>query len=156
LADERPGDVKYIWEVARFPHAYHMTRAAMFFPGRAPQYASALQKQIDGFIAANPPGFGIHWASGQEVGFRLLSWLFAMDVLLSRVGDSAHAEAVVSDALLAGARHIDEHLDYARIAVYNNHLLSEALALFAVGVLLPEASESVRWRGLGRRILDEE
>src|SRR5438105_5857058 len=35
LADERAGDVKYCWEAARFPHAYHMARAATFFPDQA-------------------------------------------------------------------------------------------------------------------------
>jgi hypothetical protein len=156
LADETPGDVKYAWEAARFPHAYTLTRAASFFPNRTEEFAAALLGHINGFTAANPAGFGIHWASGQETGFRLLAWLFALDALLSRAAASRGSDDIVADALIEGARHIDAHLDYARIAVYNNHLLSEALALFGVGALLPEAAESVRWRTLGRRILDEE
>jgi len=156
LADERPGDVKYCWEVGRFPHAYELARAATFFPERAERYATLLAMQFDHFIEANPVGFGIHWASGQEVGFRLLAWVFALDVLLLRTRAGALAERRVATALIDGARHIEQHLDYARIAVYNNHLLSEALALFAVGVLQPDAADAARWRDLGRRILDEE
>jgi len=156
LADERPGDVKYCWEVARFPHAYELARAAAFFPDRAEQYAALLARQFQHFIESNPVGFGIHWASGQEVGFRLLAWVFALDVLLLRTRAGAHAEHAVATALVDGARHIEQHLDYARIAVYNNHLLSEALALFAVGVLQQDDPDAARWRELGRRILDEE
>jgi len=156
LADDRGGDVKYCWEVARFPHAYHMARAATFYPDRAERYAAALAAQIAQFVAANPVGVGIQWASGQEIGFRLLAWLFALDVLLLRTASGRAAEAQVAAALLDGARHIEEHLDYARIAVYNNHLLSEALALFAVGSLLPDTADGIRWRALGRRILVEE
>jgi heparinase II/III-like protein len=156
LADESAGDVKYCWEAARFPHAYHMARAATFFPARAEAYADALAAQLVGFAEANPVGFGIHWASGQEIGLRLLAWLFALDVLLLRTEAGRSAEHRVAASLMAGARHIEEHLDYARIAVYNNHLLSEALALFAVGALLPDAADAVRWRTLGRRILDQE
>ncbi len=156
LADETAGDVKYAWEVARFPHAYHLARAATFFPDDSERFAAALSDQILRFIAENPTGVGIHWASGQEVGFRLLSWLFALDVLLSRTGAGRAVGDVVSHALLDGARHIQAHLEYARIAVYNNHLLSEALTLFGVGALLPDAAESLLWRDLGRQLLDEQ
>jgi len=156
LADERPGDVKFCWEVARFPHAYELARAATFFPDRAEAYAALLARQFQHFIESNPVGFGIHWASGQEVGFRLLAWVFALDVLLLRTKAGAQAERAVAAALVDGARHIEQHLDYARIAVYNNHLLSEAVALFAVGVLQQDNPDAARWREIGRRILDEE
>ena len=88
-AQEHVGDVKLSWEVARFPHAYHMARSAAFFPEAAPQLARALAAQIRDFITANPYGFGIHWASGQEVAFRLLAWLFTADTLLTRAGEAS-------------------------------------------------------------------
>lgn len=154
-AQEHVGDVKLSWEVARFPHAYHMSRSAAFFPEAAPQFARALATQIREFITANPYGYGIHWASGQEVAFRLLAWLFSADTLLTRAGE-ASVSALLREALLAGAAHIEKNLDYARLAVYNNHLLSEALALFAVGALLPDVPKARVWRDLGRGILDAE
>jgi asparagine synthase (glutamine-hydrolysing) len=151
---DRIGDVKLCWEVARFPHAYHMARCAAFFPETAPRFARALARQIRDFTLANQPGYGIHWASGQEVSFRLLAWLFCTDTLLIRT--ETNVNTLLRDALLTGAAHIEQHLNYARIAVYNNHLLSEALALFAVGALLPEAPGARRWRDIGRTILDKE
>jgi hypothetical protein len=155
VGQEPAGDVKLSWEVARFPHAYHMSRSAAFFPEAAPRFASALATQIREFTAANPYGFGIHWASGQEVAFRLLAWLFSADTLLTRAGE-ASLSPVLREALLAGAGHIEKNLNYARLAVYNNHLLSEALALFAVGALLPDVPKACVWRDLGRGILDAE
>jgi asparagine synthase (glutamine-hydrolysing) len=149
------GDVKLAWEAARFPHAYHLARSAAFTPSLAPTLARALSRQICGFIESNPRGLGIHWASGQEIAFRLLAWLFAADTLLLRVGEP-ELETLLRRALLAGAAHIENDLNYARLAVYNNHLLSEALALFAIGALLPDAPEARRWRDLGRRILDQQ
>jgi hypothetical protein len=152
---EEAGDVKLPWEVARFPHAYHMSRAAAFYPETAPALAGVLAAQVRAFIAANPYGYGIHWASGQEVAFRLLAWLFGADTLLTRSGEGA-LSGLLREALLAGGMAIEANLDYARLAVYNNHLLSEALALFVVGALLPDVSRARRWRDLGRGILDEE
>jgi asparagine synthase (glutamine-hydrolysing) len=156
LNDRGISDVKVCWEAGRFPHAYVIARAATLFPEQAEIYAAALADHIAGFLAQNPVGYGIHWASGQEVGFRLLAWLFALDVLLMRTGAGKSSENSVAAALMAGARHIEQHLDYARIAVYNNHLLSEALALFAVGALLSDSPEAMRWRRTGRDILDAE
>ena len=156
LSDQSPGDIKNCWEIARFPHAYQLARSATFFPEDAERNAAILVEQIAAFSEANPIGYGIHWSSGQEIGFRLLAWLFAMDVLLLRTKAGVAAAPMVRDALLAGATQIERHLDYARIAVYNNHLLSEALALFGVGALLPEAPSGIKWRELGRHLLDEQ
>ncbi len=156
MADEaRVGDVKLTWEVARFPHAYQIARAAAFQPGTGPGLASALLAQMAQFSAANPYDRGVHWASGQEVAIRLLSWLFALDVLLLRGADGARATDLVADALVAGAEHIENNIAYARFAVYNNHLLSEALALYAVGVLLPELPSASQWRDTGKQLLTE-
>lgn len=156
LTNPVPGDVKDCWEIGRFPHAYHLSRASAFFPEDAERYADALVAQIRDFSERNPPGRGIHWASGQEIGFRLLAWLFALDVLLLRTKAGQDGVPVVRDALIVGATEIERHLDYARIAVYNNHLLSEALALFGVGALLPDYHDGIKWRELGRRLLDEQ
>jgi asparagine synthase (glutamine-hydrolysing) len=150
------GDVKFAWEIARFPHAYRIARAAAFIPARAEEWAAALLQQIESFVAQNPHGRGIHWTSGQEVAFRLLGWLFAHDTLLATSAVAARAERVLAEALVVGASWIEQHLDFSRIAVYNNHLLSEAVALLGVGALLPAAPAGLRWRALGRRILDEE
>lgn len=157
LADEqRVGDVKLTWEVARFPQAYWMSRAAAWRPEHAEQLSRELLAQMESFVAANPFGRGIHWNSGQEVAFRLMAWLFALDVMLLRGPDAERAAELVADALRLGAFHVEQHIDYARIAVYNNHVLSEALLLYAAGILLPECAESKRWREFGRRLLEAE
>jgi len=150
----RAGDVKLCWEVARFPHAYHMTRCAAFFPETAPRFARATKRLIRDFNTANEYGYGIHWASGQEIAFRLLAWMFCADALLTR--SDANVGGLLRDALLAGASHIEKNFDQERTTVYSNHLLSEALSLFAVGALLPETPLARRWRETGRAILEEE
>jgi len=153
--EDRVGDVKLTWEVARFPQAYAMARAATYFPDAAEALGAALLAQLTSFISENPFGRGIHWNSGQEIAFRLMAWVFAFDVLLSRCEGSAAASVILGDALLAGATHIERHVDYARMAVYNNHVLSEAVALLMVGTLLPDAPPAEGWRRLGGELLCE-
>lgn len=154
LTDEpRVGDVKLTWEVARFPHAYWMARAAAFAPDTAPLLATALVDQMEQFLRANPYGRGVHWVSGQEVALRLLAWLFALDTMLVRGEHGERATVLIADSLAAGAAHVEDTIPYARFAVYNNHLLTESLLLYAVGVLLPELEPAPHWREMGRRIL---
>ncbi len=150
------GDVKFTWEIGRFPHAYHIARATAFMPDHTDEWAAGLFNQIESFISQNHQGLGIHWTSGQEVAFRLLAWLFAYDTLLSRSAIADRAQRVIAQALITGASWIEQHLAFSRIAVYNNHLLSEAVALLGVGALLPAAPAAQRWRALGHRILNEE
>ncbi|MBY0496002.1 MAG: heparinase II/III family protein [Cyanobacteria bacterium] len=156
LGDRSPGDIKVCWEAARFPQAYHFSRASAFFPDRRDAYASALWKQMQGFSADNPIGKGIHWASGQEIAFRLLAWIFGTRALLLHTDVGAAAAGLVGSSLIVGARYIEQHIDYARHAVYNNHLISEALALYAAGCLLPEVPDSARWRSTARQTLTEQ
>lgn len=148
-------DIKLAWEAGRFQHAYYMARAAAFTPRDADYYARSLAAQIRGFVAANAFGAGVHAASGQEIAIRLLAWLFAVDTLYARHGASSIVD-VVQKALLDGGRVIAARIDYARIAVRNNHLISEALGLFAVGALLRDSAPARRWAEVGRAILDQE
>jgi asparagine synthase (glutamine-hydrolysing) len=151
----RVGDVKLTWEIGRFPHAYYLARAAAFIPERAAEYATGLTEQIVDFARANPEGCGVHWASGQEIALRLVAWLFALDTLLVRGPTAAEASRAIATALATGARHIEANLAYARVAVRNNHVLSEALGLLAAGTFL-SGSRAAGWRDTGLSILAEE
>jgi asparagine synthase (glutamine-hydrolysing) len=75
--------------------------------------------------------------------------------LLVRGPTSEQACRAIRTALAAGARQIEADLAYARIAVRNNHVLSEALALFAAGTFLSGKRGSA-WRDTGLSILTEE
>jgi asparagine synthase (glutamine-hydrolysing) len=146
------GDVKLTWEIGRFPHAYHMARAATFEPGLAPVLADGLFRQIEDFRNHNPFGRGVHWQSSQEIAVRLWAWLFA----LSAFRGLRYPGPDIGRNLYEGAVHVARHIEYARHAVYNNHLLSEALCLYLAGSLLPNVAEAAHWRTLGSALLTEQ
>jgi len=147
-------EIKFAWEVARFPQAYFMARAAALDPLAAPDLAAAFSSQVLSFIERNPPGRGVHWFSGQEIALRHLSWLFGIHVFsaFGQVSDSLRM--AVGRSLSASGAHIARHIEYARDSVYNNHLLSEALGLYVAGSLLPGAGAE-RWRKEGFQLLSE-
>ncbi|MCC6557996.1 MAG: alginate lyase family protein [Polyangiaceae bacterium] len=154
----RIGDVKLTWEIGRFPHAYHMARAAALTPGEPAErarLAGALALQIERFLECNPRPLGVHWISGQELAFRVMAWLFALSVLGAEPALARLAPALAG-AVREAAAHIEQHLDYARIAVYNNHLLSEAFGLLLAARALPGAPEAGRWREIGAGLLEQQ
>lgn len=140
-ANAGKGDVKRIWEIGRFPHAFTMARAAAYFPEDAEALRASLLGQIRSFLAENPLARGLHWASGLEVAYRLVAWLFASHVLGFR--------DAIEDALWTHAAFIERHLEFARDCVPNDHLVGEALAIFLAGFpagrkhLIEEASTQI-------------
>jgi hypothetical protein len=103
---------------------------------------------------------GINWASALELGFRSLSWLWAMHFLMADTSDGAAGPSQspwLIDLLLGldrQMRHIEQNLSFYFSP--NTHLTGEALALYAVGLSLPELAGSRRWVARGRRILLDE
>jgi asparagine synthase (glutamine-hydrolysing) len=153
LRDEpRAGDVKLAWEIARFPHAYHLARAAALEPALSDELAQVLADQISAFVVENPYGRGIHWNSSQEVVFRLMAWSFAIAVFGTHRGMSGML-GIFAEALNQGAVHVERNLEYARKAVYNNHLLSEAFGLLLAAELLPQAPRAQRWMRIAVDVL---
>ncbi len=143
-AEAAVGDVKLSWEVARFPQAFHFARAAAFGDDAAAN-AAAMGRQLRSFLANTPFPLGIHWNSGQELAIRWMAWIFAISTFDQLGFDAtALARTLAARADLAGA-HILANFDYVRKAVYNNHLLTEAWGLAALGELVDDAD----WRALG-------
>jgi asparagine synthase (glutamine-hydrolysing) len=82
--------------------------------------------------------------------------LFALDAFLARTGEGGAAQALVTQAMAEGAPHVERYLIYAERAVYNNHLLADALCLYAAGTLFPDGEDAARWRSRSLQILERE
>ena len=173
--DPAVGDHKIIWELNRHQHWLQLGRAFWLTGDR--RYADGLVQLLESWLAANPPLVGINWASMLEIGFRTISWTWAMHVLLGHEeheasglrdfrGINAHRDLRdlrgkwssrspwLVDMLVAIDRqltHVEQNLSYYFSP--NTHLTGEALALYVVGSALPELAASNRWVATGRRIL---
>jgi hypothetical protein len=78
--DPAVGDHKIIWEINRHQHWLALGRAA-WLTGDA-RYTTVIVDELTDWLAANPPLVGINWASMLEVGFRAMSWTWALHCLL--------------------------------------------------------------------------
>lgn len=142
----RAGDHKQIWELNRQQHFVVLAQAWLFTQDQ--RYLKALQDQWESWFAQNPFHYGINWTSALEVAFRALSWIWTY-----------HFAGAALERSLVGHfwTHLHQHalhLEY-NLSIYfspNTHLLGEAVALHAIGVLFPQLPRAAHWRRLGRRI----
>ena len=156
--DPRTGDHKIIWELNRHQQWLALGRALWLTRDR--RYAWAIVSQLEAWLEANPPLTGINWASALELGFRAMSWVWALHFLLGDTDEGAAGPAQAPwllDLLLGIDRQLE--LLEQNLSHYfspNTHLSGEALALYVTGVALPELAESRRRARTGRRILLEQ
>jgi hypothetical protein len=147
------GDHKIIWELNRHQHWLQFGRAAWL--SGDPRYADAITAQLGGWLADNAPFIGVNWASMLEIGFRAISWTWALHALLGT--PPSRRDPWLIDMLVALDRqltHVERHLSHYFSP--NTHLTGEALALYVVGTALPEMAASPRWARTGRRVLLDE
>lgn len=140
-----PGaDIKVPWELGRLQH---LPRLAIGADARA---ARECVNQMLDFIAANPPGFGVNWASPMEVAIRAANVAVALDLL--HAGGHAVAGEVLAECqgwLRAHARHIVATMGRDRHPG-GNHLLADWTGLLFTGAYLPDDAETAAWWALGR------
>jgi hypothetical protein len=139
-------DIKDIWEPARFSWA--CTLAQAYHLKHDEKYPAFFWDQFDTFITNNPPNAGPNWMNGQEVAFRLISFVFAWQAFIDSPKSTAERTLLLQGTLASHARRITSSLPYAR-SQRNNHLLSEAAGLYTAGLILPRHPSARRWKQTG-------
>ena len=143
-------DLKLYWEPARFGWAFVLGRA--WHVSGDERYAEAFWRYFEIFQAANPPGLGPNWMSGQEVGIRLMAFVWAGQIFALSKHANPERLSALSTAIAQHASRIPPTLLYAR-SQNNNHLLTEAAALYTASLALPTHPAAVQWQALGQKWL---
>ncbi len=139
-------DIKLIWEPGRFGWACKLAMA--YHLSNDEQYAESFWFYTERFINSNPPYFGPHWSSAQEVAIRLVALAFALQVFTRSKHSTAERLELVTKAIAIHAERIPPTHVYAR-SQNNNHLITEALGLYTASAVLPGHPMSRRWHKLG-------
>ncbi len=149
--DPRYDDLKCVWEASRFSWAYHLTRGHVRAPAEG--LDATWWACLDAWDEQNPYGLTPNWACGQEATFRLFAWLLAATRMPA--GRTAAQWDRLTQLVWYTGRHIEGNINYAR-SQKNNHAISEAIGMWAIGLLFPELRRAAQWRGKGLRILAAE
>ncbi len=147
------GDIKYVWEKSRFTFLYDLVRCDHHF---SRDQSGPVFRLITDWIDNNPVNCGPNWKCSQEIALRVLNWTFALhyyrfsptlnQLLLNKILGSIYDQM----------RHVDANSRFSEIAVRNNHILTEALALYVTGLMFPCFPESPKWRQKGKYLFERE
>ncbi|GAA0559839.1 alginate lyase family protein [Chitinophaga japonensis] len=147
------GDIKFVWEKARFAYLYDIIRYDYHF---GEDCAAYVFDEILSWINANKVNCGPHYKCSQEISLRVLNWTFALfyyrnsPVLTPEVFDR------IQYAIYWQLHHVYENIHFSRIAVRNNHAITETLALYLGGLLYPSLPGAAKWKTAGRYWFEEE
>ncbi len=145
------GDPKIVWEFNRHQHLVSLAKAYVLT--EEDSYRREFMDQISSWCDANPPKYGINWASSLELAYRSIAWIWVVQMF--------HAVKPLPEAFLhlfcnflsLQAEHIEHNL-----SVYyspNTHLTGEALGLFYIGTFFKGTGPARVWTEKGKEILLE-
>ena len=150
--DPEAGDIKDLWEPARFGWAFDLARGWLLTGDD--RHASAFWMGLETFLDGCPPFLGPQWSCGQETAIRAMAWLWMEGALADAPSSTPVRVARLREALAWSAERIADAIGYA-LSQRNNHGISEAAALAALGARFrgvhPRAG---KWLALGRRHLE--
>jgi hypothetical protein len=146
------GDSKVIYELSR--QQWLVTLGQAYRATGDERYADAFASYVRAWIAANPRGMGINWASSLELALRIISWSWALLLFRSSEALTADLFVAIRASIRDHASHVERYL--SSYFAPNTHLTGEALGLFYAGVLFPDLARAKHWRALGARILADE
>ncbi|MCU0341432.1 MAG: heparinase II/III family protein [Spirosomaceae bacterium] len=155
IADLSPeaGDIKYVWEKSRFAFLYLLIRHDHW---QDEDMAETVFAEIEHWIAANPINCGPNWRCSQEISLRVLNWTFALHYYKNSPAFTETRFERIMHLIYWQMRHVETNIDFSRIAVRNNHAITETLTLYLVGLLYPSFPDSARWKTRGKRWFEEE
>jgi uncharacterized heparinase superfamily protein len=148
-----PSDAKVPWELSRCHHLLTLARAARLSGDE--RFAAELERQLEDWIDANPPGVGINWTNAMEVAIRSVNIVWALGTLEGFRPVRADLRRRVTESLQVHGRHIAANLEgtpYLR----SNHYLSDILGLLVLGVSIEGDPRAARWRRYATRAFERE
>jgi len=146
-------DIKYVWERSRFCFIYDVIRYDYHFDADCCEFVI---NEITNWIDENPIHCGPNYISGQEIALRILNWIFALKYYADNYYFTEAVWQKIICSIYDQIKHIAVNLNFAQQLVRNNHIITEAAALFVFATLFPKLKESTNWENSGRKILETE
>jgi len=147
------GDIKYVWEKARFTFVYDVIRYDYHFNKDSSKFVFG---QIEQFIDKNPINQGPNYKCSQEISLRIMNWSFA----LFYYKQSRYLTSELFDKILNSIYwqllHVYKNINFSRIAVRNNHAITETSMLYLSKYLFPFIPETEKWSKKGGKWLLKE
>ncbi|MDQ2720955.1 MAG: heparinase II/III family protein [Bacteroidota bacterium] len=150
---EEAGDIKYVWEKSRFSYLYDIIRYDYHFNEDC---SSFVFSEILSWIKSNPVNQGPNYRCSQEISLRVLNWTFALHYYRNSTSLTDDVFDKIQFAIFWQMDHVYKNIDFSRIAVRNNHAITETLTLYLTGLLFPQYPGAASWKQNGKKWFEEE
>ncbi len=157
MRSPKGADIKVPWELSRFQHL--PTLGIAYWYSNDEKYAREFATEVSHWLASNPPGFGVNWASTMDAAIRVANWLWGWYFFKdSHSIDDELAERFLKSVLVHG-KHISNNPEivcFQGKRFTTNHYLSDLMGLVYVGLIFPELRDAREWLLAGVSGLAEE
>lgn len=147
------GDIKYVWEKSRFSYLYDIIR---YDYHHHEDCAEMVFADILSWIESNPVNCGPNYRCSQEMSLRILNWTFALHYYCNSKALTDDVFRRIQHVVYWHLHHIYHNIQFSRIAVRNNHAITETLTLYLCGILYPTLPNAAAWKAKGKAWFEEE
>ena len=147
------GDIKYVWEKSRFSYLYDVIRYDYHFDEDCAEFVFS---EILSWINSNPINCGPNYRCSQETSLRVLNWTFALHYYRDSPFLTDEVFDKIQFAIYWQMDHVYKNIDFSRIAVRNNHAITETLTLYLTGLLYPQFPDAEKWKQKGKAWFEED
>lgn len=150
---EHQGDIKYVWEKSRFTFLFDIIR----YDYHADEdHSEFVFDQIEDWIIKNPINQGPNWKCSQEISLRVFNWMFAVNFYKDSHSLTPSLWNKITQVIYWSLHHVYHHINFSKIAVRNNHAITETLFLTVSELLFPFIPETKKWAKEGRKWFEQE
>jgi hypothetical protein len=150
---EAAGDIKFVWEKSRFSYLYDIIRYDYNFEDDQSKFVFS---EIEDFIDKNPINQGPNYKCSQEISLRILNWTFALFYYKDAKVLTEFLFEKIMNSVYWQLKHVRDNIHFSRIAVRNNHAITETLMLYLSEKLYPFIPESKSWSKKGKIWFEKE
>ncbi|GAA3088879.1 hypothetical protein JOF29_007993 [Kribbella aluminosa] len=152
--EQAVGNIKQVWELSRHHHLTQL--AAAWYLTHDDRYAERVADHLNDWWRTNPFLSGVHWASGIEIGLRLISWTWIRRLLNDwpDITDLFEHNELALQQLYWHQRYLAAFHSHGSSA--NNHVIAEAAGQLVGACAFPWFTKSDRWRANAAALLEKE
>lgn len=150
---EQTGDIKFVWEKSRFTYFHVLLNYDYHFGLDLSEFVF---NEMDSWIQNNPINQGPNWRCSQEISLRLFNWFYALSYYQNSASLTEDRFNKYIEVIYWSLHHVYYHIDFSRIAVRNNHAITETLLLSISNKLFPSFEDTAKWSTEGKKWLEEE
>ncbi len=147
-------DVKVPWELSRLQFTVDLGRAFWFTSDS--RYADKYIELLSDWEDANPIDIGVNWSCSMEVAIRAINMIWSLQLFCHHEGFATTIAPKIVRLLYYHARHIERNLEITTTGANSNHLISNYMGLYYIGLLLPEFDAAQEWHRVGKEGLERE